>query len=156
MREYSQLQKIITVLIISILMIQLSGCYSSRIISGIISSSDLAAPDHKNYHYIVYSRNLRYSLENAIVSNGILSGKINMENTYSGNAFHISLYSDSLIKINTENILRVPLYNIVKVKVVKNETGEIILIVGSCVILFLVIIGGTIYWGMHNWHFSGI
>ncbi|HEX7494553.1 MAG TPA: hypothetical protein VF346_10050, partial [Bacteroidales bacterium] len=72
MKKYSQIQKIISALMIFLLLIQLSGCYSSKI----ISSSVLPLPDSIKCSYIIHSQNSKYLLVNTIISNGILCGRI--------------------------------------------------------------------------------
>jgi len=64
--------KTISVSMIFILLIQLSGCYSYKT----ISSSDLPLPDSGKYPYVIHCQNSKYLLKNALISNGILSGKI--------------------------------------------------------------------------------
>jgi hypothetical protein len=130
MKPYSQIQKIISVLMIFLLLMQLSGCYSYKI----ISSSTLPLPDSIKSSYIIHFQNSKYLLEKAIISNGILSGKIDtMGNSHRIiNRIHIYLSSDSVMKINTGYILSIPLDGIAKVKKAKFEVGETIILVVVC------------------------
>ena len=115
MKEYSQFQRIISVLVIFTLFIHLSGCISSKI----ISSSEL--PVSGNYSYIIHGQNSQYLIEKTGISDRILSGKINIdENSYLGGKIHIYLLSDSIMKISTEQILRIPLDDIAKVELASN------------------------------------
>jgi hypothetical protein len=116
MKEYSQIQKFISVLMIFILLIYLSGCISSKIIS--ISKADLPLPDSGKYAYIVHSGKWKFLLEKSTISNGILSSRIIQ--TYSdksydaGNKIHLYLSSDSVIKFDTGEFLSVPLDEVTK------------------------------------------
>jgi len=111
MKEYSQIQKFVSVLMIFILLIQLSGCASYRV----IPNSDL--PDYSRYNHLVLSENAKYPLENVAVSQGLLSGKVNFNQPDKRNTINVYSSSDSVIKIDTENILSLPLDGIAKVKV---------------------------------------
>jgi hypothetical protein len=113
MKRYSQIQKSISVLMIFILLIQLSGCASYRV----IPNSDL--PDYSNYKHIVHSENTKYPLESVAVSQGLLTGKVNFNQPDKRNTINVYSSSDSVIKIDTENILSLPLDGIAKVKVPK-------------------------------------
>ena len=130
MKPYSQFQKIIAVLIIFFMLIQLSGCYSTKI----ISCYTLPLADSIKCTYTVHCNNSKYLLEKVNILNGILSGKIDTTgNNYSiKNRVHIYLFSDSVMKINTVYILNLPLNDIIKVEIVKYEVGKTILLVGVC------------------------
>jgi hypothetical protein len=116
MKEYSQIQKFISVLMIFILLAYLSGCASTKIIS--ISKSDLPLSDSSKYAYIVHSEKWKFLLEKSTISNGILSGRVIQ--TYSdksydaGNNIHLYLSSDSVIKFDTGEFLSVPLDEVTK------------------------------------------
>jgi hypothetical protein len=79
-------------------------------------------------------------LEKVIISNGILSGKIDTMGNYYyiKNRVHIYLTSDSVMKINTGYILSIPLDGIAKVKKAKFEVGETIILVVVCASLFIL------------------
>jgi hypothetical protein len=110
MKEYLRLQEFFLVLMIFILLIQLSGCLSYRV----ISSYEL--PNSSKYHYTIYSQNSKFPLENTVISNGILSGKVGSRHSSRRNSIHIYLTTDTVIKIDTENILSIPLNRIAKVE----------------------------------------
>ena len=124
MIRHTQFQKIISFLMIFILMIQFSGCYSYKI----ISSSDLPHPNSYEYTFIIFGQNSRYVLENTVISNGIFSGKINSDRQNIKGKINVYLSSDTVMKINPENILSVPLDGIVKVEIKKIETGNTVLL----------------------------
>ncbi len=131
--------KTISVSMIFILLIQLSGCYSYKT----ISSSDLPLPDSGKYPYVIHSQNSKYLLRNAVISNGILSGKIDTVNDSRqiGGKIHIYLSSDSVMKINKEKILIIPLYGIVKVEIAKVDAFKIISILALCAIGIIMAVG---------------
>jgi len=87
--------------------IQLSGCYNYNT----ISNSELPLADSSKYPYIIHGQNAKYLLGNIVISNGILSGKINyVEDFYhSGIKINVYITSDSVMKINADSILSVPL-----------------------------------------------
>ena len=133
MKEYLPVLKIICVLIILILLKQLTGCYSFKI----ISSYDLPYPRKFPYDYTIFSQNLKkFALENIIISNGILSGKIvDSKHSYHKNSIQVYLSSDSVIKIDTlKNILSIPLDSIAQVKKPKFSIFKTISFLAGCYI----------------------
>ena len=120
---------------IFILLIQLSGCYSSKIISG----SELPLPDSINYTYIVHSKKLDYLLENTTISNDTLLGKINSDlSSIIGVKIHVYPSSDLILKIDDENILKIPLYNTKKVKIRKFSVVKTILLVALGIPIIII------------------
>jgi hypothetical protein len=109
MKKYSQLQKIISVLMFFILMIELTGCYSTRI----ISTSEFTVSDK----YLIHIKNSTYSVDNVLISDGILSCKLDLSEKNYGNAnkTHIYLSSDSVLKINND-LISVPVGSITKIE----------------------------------------
>jgi hypothetical protein len=138
MKKYSQFMKTISVSMIFILLMQLSGCYSYRT----ISNSDLPLSDSGKYSYVIHSQNSKYLLKNTIISNGILSGKIDSVNDSRqiGKKIHLYLSSDSVMKINKEKILSLPLDGIAKVEIAKVDViGTIALAAVSALVIFEVV-----------------
>jgi len=122
---------------IFILLIQLSGCYSYKI----ISSSDLPHPKSQEYTFIIFGQNSRYVLENTVISNGIFSGKINWGIQNIKGNINVYLSSDTVMKINPENILSIPLDGIAKVEIKKLETGKTVLLTIAGLVLGFMTIG---------------
>jgi hypothetical protein len=110
MKVYQDHRKLFISAVIFILLIHNSGCTSYRI----ISSYDLPSPE--KYHYTIYGHSSRYPLENTIISNDSISGKVNRNRSYKINSIHIYPVTDSVIKINSENILRIPMNSIARVE----------------------------------------
>jgi hypothetical protein len=110
MKKRPQVEQIISVLIIFILLLQLSGCYSTRV----ISLSDIHASDK----YYVQSKKSTYPvLSNVDISNGVLSGKLDYGKRNYGKEIvnHIFVMSDSLIKINND-LISIPVNGISKIE----------------------------------------
>jgi hypothetical protein len=139
MKETSQIKKIVSELMIFLLLIQFTGCYSTKIISG----SDLPLSDSVKHTYIIHIQNSKFLLDDAIISNGILSGKIDTVNDSRqiGKKIHIFLLSDSVMKINEGMILSVPLDGIKKVEMAKVDVFGTIIVVGFCALGFLLVVG---------------
>jgi len=141
MKEYSQIQKSISELMILILLVYLTGCESTKI----ISRFDLPVPDSGKYAYIVHSEKSKFLLEKgSTISNGILSGKINKfyddEQYDNGKRIHLYTSSNSVITIDTGRILSVPLNEITKVELIKVDLSKtIVFIAVSALGVFLVV-----------------
>ena len=138
MKKYSQIQKIISALMIFLLLIQLSGCYSTKT----ISSSTLPLADSIKCSYTVHCHNSKYLLEKVNISNGILSGEIDTTGNSLNmkNSIHIYLSSDSVMKINTGYILSIPLDGIAKVNMVKFDAGLTIFCATICTLGILTLV----------------
>ena len=119
MKGYSQLQKFISVLMIFLLLIQLTGCVSYRL----IPNSDL--PDYSKHYHVIHSQNSKYPLDNVVISQGLLSGRVNFSQSDKRNSINVYPLSDSVIKIDTGNILSLPLDGIAKVKVPKDYVPKV-------------------------------
>jgi len=137
MNRHTKFQKIISFLMIFILLIQLPGCYSYKI----ISSSDLPDPNSCEYTFIINDQNTRYILENTVISNGIFSGKLSPGSLYIKGKINVYLSSDTIMKINPDNILSAPLDGIVKVEIKKPDTGKTILLTIAGLVLGFMAIG---------------
>jgi hypothetical protein len=119
MMKYSKIQKLTNFLLLSNLLMNLSGCFTSR---KTISSSEI--PFSSKYYYVIHSQKSKYFLENAIISDGILSGKIdNEESAHFGSKVHLYLSTDSVIEVNNmERALNISLDRIGKVEIEKMAT----------------------------------
>ena len=135
MINHHQFQKIICVFLIFTILIYFSGCYSSRVA---ISRTDLPLPDASKYYYVIHTQNWNYQIKNGIISNGILSGKME-DNSSWHNKIHIYLSSDTIMKISPEKIINIPIdgiWRVVTEKVSAEKTFiRTIAIVGGSVIV---------------------
>jgi hypothetical protein len=118
MKEYSQIQRLISVLIIFILLPYLSGCYSTKI----ISISDFPLTDSSKFYrypYVVHTELSKFLLEKTRISDDILSGPIKqIDTSYNAkNKVHLYLLSDTVMKWSTGNIVSIPLDGIAKIKI---------------------------------------
>ena len=131
MEKHSQPRRIISVLMSFILMIEFTGCYTTRVIS---------APEiGSSGKYLVHCKNSKYQVNDIVISNGILSGKLNLsgENYGSVNKTNIYVSSDSVIKIN-DGLISLPVSSITKIEQKVHDPGKTktltaILIVSGCV-----------------------
>lgn len=110
MGKHLKILKIFCKLMIFTTFLQLTGCYSSKF----ISKTDLPV---SGGNYVFHGKNSSYPMvKNAIISNGIISGKVDFgEGNYSSDEkFQIYVSNDSLIKTNNDNI-SIPLDGITKI-----------------------------------------
>ena len=109
MKTNTQLQKIISILMPFILMIEFTGCYSTRIFSAYdINQSD---------YYLIHSKKSTYLSYNDTISDGILSGKLdfNTRNLTDPKYLHVYLQSDSSFIINNDRFT-LPVNSIKEIK----------------------------------------
>jgi hypothetical protein len=94
---------------IFILMIELTGCYSTRI----VASSDIKPSEI----CFIHGQRADYHISDVVISDGILSGKTGSVKKDKGNKNinHIYISSDSVVKIEN-NILNVPVWSITKIE----------------------------------------
>jgi hypothetical protein len=138
---------------IFILLIQLSGCYSYKT----ISSSDLPLPDSSKYPFVIHCQNSKYLLKNTIISNGILSGKIDSVNDSRqvGEKIHLYLSSDSVMKINKEKILSIPLDGIAKVEIAKVDVIATIALAGVSALVIFVVVSLALFFSSGGFSITG-
>jgi hypothetical protein len=154
MKESSQVQKFISVLMIFILLAYLSGCTSTRI----ISTSGLPHSNSGKDVYIIHGEKIKFLLDKSTISNGVLSGRISQtyfDNSYDGgNKIHLYVSSDSVIKIdNKGEFLSVPLVGVTQVSLQEVKGVEtFFIILGSALVLFIVV--GIISWIINPPDFS--
>lgn len=125
---------------IFIMLITVSGCVSSKI----LSKSDLPVSGYSEYK--IQCQNTNFLLSDVKILNGKLSGKVeSAASTRYANIVNIYLTSDSVVKINSEKNLIVPYDSITKVKVVKSSVAKsYFLVAGIVVALVLVILNSSI------------
>jgi hypothetical protein len=136
MKGYSQLNKMFSILLIFILLSQLSGCIGFKN----ISRNELPTFKSGNYHYTIHSKNSKYPIESTVILNGILSGKVDFKHSYRRNSIQVYVSSGTVIKINKENILSIPLESVTKVKKSKFAVGRTIsVVIGSSFTLMVLL-----------------
>jgi len=139
-KEYSQIQKSISLLMIPILLLNLSGCYTTKI----ISKTDLPLPDSDKFAYVVHSEKWKFLLEKSKISKGILSGKIEQTIPYktfvAGKNIHLYLSSDSVIKIENGESLSIPINEVTKVEIQDiHGVGTFFIVIGSAIIFIFTV-----------------
>jgi hypothetical protein len=109
MGKCMQIPKIICKLMIFATFLQLTGCYSSRL----VSKTDLP---NTGGNYVFHGEKSSYPIvKNAIISDSTISGKVDFSNAkISGEKYQIYVSHDSLIKVNND-IISVPLNGIMKI-----------------------------------------
>jgi hypothetical protein len=141
MKKYSEVHKIIAVILIFGLLIEFSGCYSVRE----ISTSEIL-PGDKN---LIHSKNFAYTADSVSIFEGILTGKLDLSFKDYGNEIknHIYVASDTAVKIN-QNIIIVPLAEILRIECTapdqdrtKNIAKTAIIIGGVVVITGAILVG---------------
>jgi hypothetical protein len=138
MNKFIHIKKFISLLIIYALLIHSSGCYSTKTISG----SDLPLPYSVKYSYIVHTGKQNYRLEKVTIINDTLSGRINSEKS-PGTSDRIRLYlpSDSLLKVDSTDYVRIPLESFLKVEQKELSTSKTIALVILCIPVLIMGIG---------------
>ena len=109
MKEFTQLQKIISVLMIFGVMIEFTGCYSARPIS-----TNEIMPTDKN---LIHTSKYNYPVDSVKISDGVLTGKVDMANKdYKGIVKNnIYLFSDTAVKFNND-IITIPLDKVASIE----------------------------------------
>ena len=96
MKIPAQLQKGTSVLMSFIMMIELSGCYTQRI----LSTSDITSSSY----FLIHCKETVYPACNTIITDEIISGNLDFNTRYltNQNKIHVYLLSDSSLKINND------------------------------------------------------
>ena len=131
MKKDSELQKAISVLMLFILLIEFTGCYSTKI----IPTSDISFSDS----YVVHCEKASYPVYDVEIADSILTGKIDLNKMKSGtiDRTHIYLSADSVLKFNND-IISFPVQYISRIEQKVPDAGKTknlttILIVAGCV-----------------------
>lgn len=120
-----------------IFIIQQTGCTSSRLLP------TESLPVNSSYVYKIRYQKSFIALKNISISNDTLSGKIEsliIPNT--GKEIYVYPTSDSIVSIDENMILKVPLSNIDKSKLIVQAPGKTLIIGASVVFVMLLIIIG--------------
>jgi hypothetical protein len=109
MKTYSQFQGIVSVIMIFCIIIEATGCYSTRA----LTTSEIIESDQ----YLIHTKESIYSAYDITISDEILSGKLdfNARNLTDSRYTHIYLFSDSLLTINN-NQFSLPVGSIKEIK----------------------------------------
>jgi hypothetical protein len=138
MKKYSQFSESLFVPVIFILLLHLTGCYSTRT----IPASDLTLPYSEKYSFVIRTPDSKYLLNNASISSDTLYGRISKtESGVRGNKVRLYLSADSLLKVNAYSLVAIPLNNIEKAVDVKFSIIQTI-VVGA---IIAPVVGGLVF-----------
>ena len=117
MKPDTQMKKSLSILMALILIIEFTGCYSTKI----LSTSEINQSDY----YLIHSKESVYLSYNDTISDGILSGKLDFNNKKFNDPriSHIYISSDSLLALNNDRI-SLPVNSIEKIKQRVPEPGK--------------------------------
>jgi cellulose synthase/poly-beta-1,6-N-acetylglucosamine synthase-like glycosyltransferase len=135
MNSISKHRKFISVILIFVILIQMPGCVSTKVIN---SLSDI--PVSEKYTYIIHSQTTKYQLLNARFSNGTISGNlINGKQAQRANSVHFYLLADSVLKPDSDMRLVLPFDKISKIELVRPAIGATAILFGGAIIAILFI-----------------
>jgi len=136
MSGISRYKKPISVIFISLILIQIPGCVSTKTINSV---SDI--PVSEKYTYIVHSPSTTYQILNFSISDGTVSGNlINGKQAKTTHKVHFYLPADSLLKLNSDMILTLPVDKISKIELESPAKGATAILFGSLFVGMLLII----------------
>ena len=142
MKRDSELQKVISAFMLFVLLIEFTGCYSTKI----IPTSDLTS----STSYMIHCKKASYPVYNVEIADSILTGKIDIMKMKSGTGdkTHIYLTADSVLKFNND-MISFPVQYISRVEkkvpdTRKTRTLTTFLIVAGCVGLGIGLIALTV------------
>jgi hypothetical protein len=129
-------KKSISVILIFVILIQMPGCVSTKIINSV---SEIPVSD--KYSYVLHSQKSRYQIINARFSDGIISGNLlKGEPSHIGYKVHFYLPADSVLKINPDMTLLLPVDRVSKIELESVAKGATALIIGGVVVAILTVI----------------
>lgn len=136
MKVITRHKKFISVIFIFLILIQIPGCVSTKTINSV---SDI--PVSEKYTYIVHSPSTNYQILNFSISDGTISGNlINGKQAKTTHKVHFYLSADSLLKLNSDMILTLPVDKISKIELESPAKGATAILFGSIFIGILLII----------------
>lgn len=141
MNRYNQLQKITAQLLLPLILIFTSGCYSTRE----LSKNEIR--NAKKKIYLIHESGSTYQLTNVVFSDGLLYGKTDSQNISHKKSFliHIYIVPDSSV-IKSGNIISVRNTIIARADVYRLNPWKTSGLAGAiCIalpLLFLILFGG--------------
>ena len=141
MNSYNKINKFITLFLLSILMISSTGCYSIKE----LSKNDIQNVQKKIY--FIHEPHCSYQLTDVTIIDGLLSGRLDSQNTSHKKSFmiHIYLASDSSI-MKIGNVISVQAINIVRAEEYRLHGFKSLVFLGTICIamtfIILILAGG--------------
>jgi hypothetical protein len=136
MNEISEFKKFISVILIFVILIQMQGCVSTKIINSV---ADI--PVSEKYTYILHTPTTRYQLLNAGFSDGIISGNlVNGKHAQTVDKVHLYLQADSLLKFNSDMTLVLSVDKVSKIKLEKPSIAVTAILFGGILLTIILII----------------
>jgi hypothetical protein len=132
-----QIKEIASLLLIFFVLIEQTSCFSTKI----LKVPDL--PSSTKLFYEIHGSNTKCQLENTVISDGILSGRMIVSGRHHhGGRIKIYLPSDSLMKIDSSLILTVDLKDISKIEQQTKSTLKMVLLIAvpSTIIGFIAVV----------------
>ncbi len=137
MKNHSELNRTLSLLLIFVILIQQFGCISTKK----IQPADLSI--HEENQYKLRYRFAVYDVKEAQVSNNTLHGKIDLtyKPSQKNNVVYIQPVADSLVKIDSNYYFSLPLTGITKVYTEDKAPEKTVLaVIGSIAGVFLLVV----------------
>jgi hypothetical protein len=142
MKKYSQLQRIISVMMSFVILTEFSGCYTKRV----FSTSDISPESY----YMIHANSAIYPAYKTSVSDGIMSGSLdfNVRNYNDPGYIHVYLASDSSFTVSNDRF-SLPLNSVKEINQKirdqkKTRTLVIVLVAGAGIGLLTAVTIGMI------------
>jgi len=127
----------------------LDACYSPGVL---MSKYDLPEPGSENYHYVIHTENSNYRIRDIDITDGILSGKSDTRSSFH-KKINIFLSSDTIIKINPDHIISLPVTGIKKVERQEVSIADTFFLTG---LIASVPLAGWLIHALISWNFNGL
>jgi hypothetical protein len=143
MRKSLRSIQTISVLMIFVMLIQLTSCYTAKM----VSTSEIETLDN----CMIHCKNSSYRLENAVIYDEMISGKLDHKRDIKSK-IHIYLVTDFNININN-GLLKVPVGDISRIELYAYDRkktagliGAIVLTSAAVGVMSLIMLGKAVSW----------
>jgi hypothetical protein len=134
MRKYNQLEKGISILLTFVILIHLSGCYTTK------KMTTSEPPVSNKYNYIVHCGKTKSQILYVSISNEIISGRIASFKPIQGNSVHIFIPPDSGLNLKPGAEFSINLNKVSKIEIKEFSTVYTVLlgILGAAAIVVII------------------
>ena len=140
MSGISRHKKFISVILIFVILIQIPGCVNTKSINSV---SEI--PVSEKYTYIVHSPTTKYQILNISISDGTISGNlINGKHAQTTRKVHFYLAADSVLNLNSDMILLLPVDKISKIELETPAKGATAILLGGALLVVVIIIEAVV------------